>query len=256
MPFQVIGHRGAAGHAPENTLAGFRLALELGVDAVELDLHLCRDGVPVVIHDATVDRTTDGAGPVAELTSAELKRLDAGAWFDREYAGERIPFFDEALGVLAGRVPIVLEIKERHRVDLLLERLGAALGRHRRVDVVISSFSADSLRLARERLPEIPRAWLIRGEIAADVDGVLAAVAAFEPAELCPPALNVSEAWVARAHAAGYRVRTWGIPSGETGAMVRAMRHVLRAGADGTTADFPDVMRSTLRAYEASLRPS
>src|SRR5919202_3540380 len=87
---KVVGHRGAMGHCPENTLASFARALELGADWIECDVHLSRDGVPVVIHDETLDRTTDGHGLVAEHTLAELKQLDAGAWFGAAYAGQRI----------------------------------------------------------------------------------------------------------------------------------------------------------------------
>ncbi|HEY4721683.1 MAG TPA: glycerophosphodiester phosphodiesterase family protein, partial [Anaerolineae bacterium] len=85
----VIGHRGASAAAPENTLAAFNLAVLLGADAVELDAKLSKDDVPVVMHDPTVDRTTDGRGRVADLTLADLKKLDAGSWKDAKYTGER-----------------------------------------------------------------------------------------------------------------------------------------------------------------------
>lgn len=97
----VIGHRGAARHAPENTLAGLRLAAAMGVSCVEFDVRLTADGVPVLFHDETVDRTTDGHGRLAAFRLAELRRLDAGAWFDRRFAGERVPTLAEAIEVLA-----------------------------------------------------------------------------------------------------------------------------------------------------------
>src|SRR4051812_14929099 len=81
----IMGHRGAMGHAPENTMASFRKAVELGVEAIELDVHLTSDGKLVVIHDETLDRTTDGQGPVVAKTLAELKALDAGSWFKPEF---------------------------------------------------------------------------------------------------------------------------------------------------------------------------
>src|SRR5215213_901611 len=87
----IVGHRGAMGYAPENTLASFERAVALGVDAVECDVHLSADGVPVVIHDHTLDRTTDGHGLVADHTLAQLKALDAGAWRGAEFAGQRLP---------------------------------------------------------------------------------------------------------------------------------------------------------------------
>lgn len=93
----VIGHRGAAGHAPENTLAAFRKGLALGADGVECDLHMSRDGHLVVIHDETVDRTTDGTGRVGDLAMGALQALDAGSWFDPACAGERLPTLDQLI---------------------------------------------------------------------------------------------------------------------------------------------------------------
>ena len=94
-------HRGAAGLAPENTLAAFRMAIELGVDGTELDLQATKDGVVVVIHDDTVDRTTDGRGRIGDLTLAEIKRLDAGAKFSPAFQGERIPTLSELIEVVS-----------------------------------------------------------------------------------------------------------------------------------------------------------
>src|SRR5690349_24766663 len=91
----IVGHRGAMGYAPENTFASYERALVLGADAIECDVHLSADGVPIVIHDHTLDRTTDGQGPVRDRTVAELKRLDAGAWRGPEFAGQRLPTPEE-----------------------------------------------------------------------------------------------------------------------------------------------------------------
>src|SRR5919204_3658410 len=93
----VVGHRGAMGYCPENTMISFARAVELGADWVELDVHLTRDGALAVIHDETLERTTNGKGLVREHTLDELKRLDAGSWFAPAYAGERIPSLDEEL---------------------------------------------------------------------------------------------------------------------------------------------------------------
>src|ERR1700680_1196286 len=108
----VVGHRGAMGHRPENTFASFEHALELGADWIELDVHLTRDGALAVIHDESVDRTTDGHGLVKDHTLAELKRLDAGAWFGPEFAGQRIPALDEVLiWAREGNTVVDIEIK-------------------------------------------------------------------------------------------------------------------------------------------------
>src|ERR1043166_3256151 len=108
----VVGHRGAMGHCPENTMASFERGLELGADWIELDVHLTRDGGLAVMHDETVDRTTGGHGRVQDYTLAERKRLDAGAWFGPAYAGQRVPTLDEVLDWARGRDAILdIEIK-------------------------------------------------------------------------------------------------------------------------------------------------
>lgn len=149
---QVTGHRGAAGLAPENTLRAFRLARELGCDAVELDVQLTRDGELAVIHDALVDRTTDGSGPVAGFTMAELKRLDAGE-------GERIPTFAEVIALLADSpVHIQIELKgpdTARPTAELIEKGGLV---HR---VTLTSFFHRRVVRAKEILPEARTGILI-----------------------------------------------------------------------------------------------
>lgn len=99
---EIIGHRGFSARAPENTLAALRLALRSGADAVEWDLHVAACGTPVVIHDATLERTTDGTGAVADTRAEALRALDAGSWFDPRFAGEGVPTLREALAEVAG----------------------------------------------------------------------------------------------------------------------------------------------------------
>ena len=99
-----VAHRGASGNYPENTLIAFQRALEISVDEIELDLHSTRDGHLVVMHDAAVDRTTDGTGAIGELTLAEIKALDAGGGFAEQFRGERVPTWEEALDLVQGKV--------------------------------------------------------------------------------------------------------------------------------------------------------
>ena len=108
----IVGHRGAAGIAPENTLTSFREAVRIGSDWLEFDVRLSSDGVPVIIHDSTLKRTTNGRGPVRARPLTELRRLDAGSWFDTRFAGEKIPTLDEVLK-LGSRVRLNIEIKAR-----------------------------------------------------------------------------------------------------------------------------------------------
>ena len=107
----VVGHRGAPTLAPENTIPSFKRAVELGVDFVELDVRATKDGALVVVHDETVDRTTNGSGRVAEMTLGEVKELDAGSWFSEEYAGVEVPTLDEVLSELGDSVGYVVELK-------------------------------------------------------------------------------------------------------------------------------------------------
>lgn len=145
----VVGHRGNRAHAPENTLESFGQALALGVDALEFDVHLTRDGVPVVIHDPTVDRTTDGRGAIAAMTLAELKRLDAGARFTTDggrswpYRGRgiTIPTLAEALE-FTGRVPLIIEVKALDAAEPTLAALQRAGAEGR---VLIGSFKDAAL---------------------------------------------------------------------------------------------------------------
>jgi glycerophosphoryl diester phosphodiesterase len=141
----VVAHRGSRQRAPENTLAAFRMACEDGADAIEFDVQFTRDGVPVVIHDRLLDRTTGGHGEVERHTYRELRRLSAGMWFRREFSSERIPSLEEALALLAGRTGINIEIKtsgrdRASRVPAAHEILQLVRQHHHGPPILISSF--------------------------------------------------------------------------------------------------------------------
>ena len=150
----VIGHRGNRAHAPENTLESFREAVALGVDAIEFDLHVSRDGALVVTHDETLDRTTNGSGPVAMHTTAELGRLDAGARFTRDGGrtfpwrgrGATVSTFDEIIESLPGDLPCIIELKTPAATELL----GVAIRRHGIAHrVIVAGFDPDATRPLR-----------------------------------------------------------------------------------------------------------
>ena len=127
---EVIAHRGASAYAPENTLAAFELAVEQNADWFELDCYLSQDGIVVVLHDTTVDRTTNGSGAVQELTLAELKTLDAGSWKGEAFTGEPIPTLFESLELAKGRIGVYVEVKnsanDAELVSQLLQMAGDA----------------------------------------------------------------------------------------------------------------------------------
>lgn len=161
--FGIIAHRGAAAIAPENTLAAMRLSFERGVDFVEADLHLSADGVPVLMHDPTVDRTTNGSGAVANLTLAELQTLDAGSWFGAEYAGERVPTLEQFLDELTPtNSRALIELKGQWE-DEQIEHAVQLLGDRYLVDrVAFESFEIENLQRLERLAPEFARVMLTR----------------------------------------------------------------------------------------------
>lgn len=161
----VIGHRGAAGHAPENTLASFAAAAALGVRWVEFDVRLTGDGALIAFHDETLERTTNGTGRVADATLADIRRLDAGAWFGAGFAGERVPTLEDVLAALQ-RLDLGANVEIKS--DKGREReTGHALVRGLRASwpatlpaPLVSSFNAHALAAAGDAAPEFPRALL------------------------------------------------------------------------------------------------
>ena len=153
-----IAHRGASGRAPENTLAAFKSAIEFGVDAVELDLHGTADGEIVVIHDSTLDRTTDLRGYINETTLETIQSADAGGWFDAEFAGESVPTLTEALACIGKAAIAVLEIKD----PLIAEAVVAKIHETDTLDfTVVISFHTAVLQTIRALEPRIATGWLI-----------------------------------------------------------------------------------------------
>ena len=153
-----IAHRGASGIAPENTLVAFKKAIEIGVDAVELDLHGTVDGEVVVIHDTALDRTTNHRGSVNQTALETIKRADAGGWFAPEFVGEPVPTLTEALECIAKQTIAVLEIKD----PLIAETVVAKIRETHTQDIaVIISFHTTVLQTIRSVEPRIPTGWLI-----------------------------------------------------------------------------------------------
>ncbi len=122
----VIAHRGNSGPAPACTMAAIRQAVELGADMIELDVRPSRDGVPVIIHNSTVDDTTDGSGEVSSMSLAQLKELDAGSWKDEQYAGERIPILTEVLEFCSGKINLSLDLKDEAVVPAMIKAIQEA----------------------------------------------------------------------------------------------------------------------------------
>jgi len=239
--FMVIAHRGASSYAPENTLAAFDLAIRVGVRHIELDVHASRDGHIVVMHDDTLDRTTNGSGPVSNHTLAALRELDAGSWFGAAFAGERVPTFDDVLSRYGGRIHIHAEIKG-HSASLSQQTADLVRQRGLVGHVTITSFQKVRLEEIRAHAPELARGWLVP-EVS---DAVIAQARAMGLRQICPRYGTVTAELVKRLHAEGWVVRAWGV------ATEALMQQVVAAGADGMTVNFPD----TLIAYLAHVSTS
>ncbi|MFJ9627082.1 glycerophosphodiester phosphodiesterase [Streptomyces sp. NPDC091280] len=222
MNFLTIGHRGVMGLEPENTLRSFVAAEQAGLDVIELDLHLSRDGALVVMHDADVDRTTDGTGPIAARTLDELRTLDAGR-------GERVPTFEEVLDAV--RSPLQAEIKDLAAARALAEVM------HRR-DLVgrveVSSFHDEAITEIARLVPGV-RTALIAGRFGPDVvERATEAGAETVCLNIRRLTLEVVEA----ARKADLRIIGWVVNTQDHLRLVRALE------LDGATTDYPEIKRT------------
>jgi len=240
-----IAHRGASTAAPPNTLAAFEKAVELGADGIEFDVHLSADGVPVVIHDSTVDGTTDGSGRVARMTLAQLKRLDAGASFDPTFAGERIPTLEEVLETMGNRLLLNIELKTVSSRDNGLERAVIAQIKRCGLDddnrVLLSSFNPLSLRRAKKIAPHIPTGLLYAPYLPPPLRSAWLAFLAPHEARH-PEHTMVNARYMAWARQRGYRVNTWTVDDPDE------MRRLIGLGVDSIITNVPDVLHSVLES--------
>ena len=233
----VVAHRGGAGLAPENTLAAFRMALEVGADAIELDVRLTRDGRVAVIHDRTVDRTTGGRGPVGSYTLAELKALDAGSWFGPQYLGERVPTLEEVFDAVPGDFPVYVEMKARGpgAWPLVKSVAGIIRGRGRWDGTMVASFNPVPMALLRAMEPRIVRGyiWSSHHPLPLRARWMCPLV---NPHWFAPDRGSLDTGWLARFHAQGKRVAAWDL---DVGADMRELREM---GLDAAVTDRPDIL--------------
>ena len=239
---RIVGHRGACGYAPENTLESIRTAAEMGVAWVELDVKLSRDGVPVIFHDDTLDRTTNGSGPIAARDWMDLQELDAGSWFADSFAGIKIPSLEETLEVLIDTgLGLNLEIKpcagrEVETASVALDMLSRIWDEHDKL--LISSFQAVCLETAQELTPDWYRGLLLWHD---DMPDDWQALVEY----LDVAAVNISDQLADRAFIEEIMelrkaVGVYTINDGQ-----RA-RKLVRFGADALFSDMPDVIQEAL----------
>ena len=229
---RVFGHRGAMGYAPENTMASFRRAVELGVDAVELDVHLTADDAVVVIHDPFLERTTNGRGAVRAHTLDQVRELDAGAHFGPEFAGERVPTLGEVLAWARERCVVDVEIKGGPApYPGIAERVVELLTEHAMLDrSIVISFDHPTVRRVKSLAPGLATGVLYSCR---PIDPVALAGAAAADA-LLPHWSYCAAEDVERAHAAGLSVHPWA--TSEAG----EIRALLAMGVDSIASNHPD----------------
>jgi len=229
-----IAHRGASGNFPENTVCAFRAAIDAGAEMCELDVQLSRDGAIVVIHDETVERTTDGKGEVAELTLEELKRLDAGAKFKGgAVKGERIPTLDEVFSVTSGKCGLNIELKAgglEHQVAQIMQARNAL------ADSIVSSFDWEYLKNIQQLHFNI-RVGLLAEE--KPVDLMMNAVA-MRAHSINPRWDMVTSDLCKAAHERGLKVYTWTVDADAR------MRALIACGVDGIMTNYSERLRKVV----------
>jgi glycerophosphoryl diester phosphodiesterase len=242
FPVLAIAHRGFSGAAPENTLAAFKRAMDVGSDMIELDVHLSKDGQVVVIHDDTLKRTTTGIGRVADFSLEELKQLDAGKWFGSRFFGEKIPTLKEVLDLTRNKIPIHIELKEgglgRYTITDLADRSLEEVEKAGLLDqVLFGSFSLSAVDRIREKHPRLPVVLIYNKpwELPQDATGG-------RPIPIVSSSGKVlNQANASKARQQGMKVFVWTLDQEEH------MGQFLNVGVDGIITNHPDKLIKILQ---------
>jgi glycerophosphoryl diester phosphodiesterase len=239
----LIAHRGASGngHAPENTLAAFQEAINIGVDCVECDVHCTKDDQIVVIHDSSLNRTTNMKGFIKEMTLSEIRNADAGSWFDQKFKEERIPTLKELLELTKGNVITVIEIKADNITDKVIRDVETSEAIS---EVVIQSFYPAAVKAVHEIKPEIPKALLVGGAIPIRrLTSILELI--HNVSKIGASMLNLSSniitpKLVKESHKRGISVWAWTVDD------EIEMKKLEDMGVDGITSNYPARLKSTI----------
>lgn len=233
----VIGHRGASAHAPENTLASFQLAFQDKADAIEFDVKLSADKKVVIIHDTTVDRTTNGVGKVARMDLSALKKLDAGGKFAENFKGERIPTLEEVFERFGNQILMNVELTNYSTPfdDLVVRVVGLVKAYKVEDRVIFSSFLARNLRLARRLLPEVPCGLLVYSGWLGLYPRRFGWKKKFQA--LHPYLTDVNQELVRSVHNSGKRIHVWTVNGKEE------LKSMLAHNVDGIFTDDPGMLR-------------
>ncbi len=232
-----VAHRGATGYAPENTIAAFDKAVEMKADYIEIDVQRSKDGELVIIHDTTVDRTTDGTGKVKELTLEQLRALDAGSFMGEQFKGEKIPTFEEILDRYHGKVGILIELKAPELYPGMEESVAQEL-KERNLDhpqnekIIIQSFNFESMKKMNQLLPKVP-IGVLTSSITDTSEQALKEFSAY--ADYFNPHYGiVTKDLVDQVHSLGMKISSWTVRSQE------AADFLLSMDVDAIITDYPD----------------
>ncbi len=231
---RITAHRGASHDAPENTLIAYVKALEAGAGAAELDVHQTADGELVLMHDETVDRTTDGTGPVWALTLAELRSLDAGSWFNNSFSGESVPTLREVVRFAKGMIVLNIEVKVSREEPGIAEKVITIIREERfEQDCFITSFDRHTVEEVKRLAPDLRVGFIFGRDYPENVfDGVWEILS-------CNVVI-VDSTFIARAHRAGKEVHVWTVNDEVT------MRRLLALGVDSIITDRPALLTQVL----------
>jgi glycerophosphoryl diester phosphodiesterase len=234
---KVVAHRGASHQAPENTLASVELAWRLGADAVEVDVHLTQDGRIVAIHDPTTDRTAGTHLEIAATHSSHLRRLDVGRYKHPRFAGERIPYLEEALQTVGPGRQLFVEIKCGPEILPPLAETIAASGK--RSQTVLLGFDLDTMKAAKKMMPDVPAFWLCDKRLLTSYDRSIARKAKAGGVDgLDVHWSGITRRFIRTVKAAGLQLYIWTVDDPAQAVRLKAM------GADGITTNCPGRLKS------------
>lgn len=242
----IIAHRGSSTHAPENTLAAFTLAADQGADAIELDVTLSRDGQIVVIHDDTLERTTNGHGRVDQLPYAEIAQYDAGAKFNAKYAGERVPLLSQVFEAVGQRLLINVEIKSTTIKTTGLEaKVIDLIRQHGLIErVIVSSFNPLALIKVKRAEPRLACGLLYSPDEPIYLSRAWLAPLIPNLEARHPQANTVTPEVVKQIHARGQKINVWTVLAASE------VKALTAAGVDGLIGNDPVMMRNALMSNQ------
>lgn len=243
---KIIGHRGASGLSPENTLVSIKKAIDLNADIIEIDVHQTKDSVIVVIHDETVDRTTNGEGRVRDLTFREIKILDAGSWFNKKFKNERIPSLEEVLALIDGKCGLMIEMKGSDDIyPGIVKRVYNLINKYNGIKwCIIQSFNDEFL----QSFHSIDSTIVLNKLIAFDIPFLpvfidnsihTGNISDYDYVD----AININKIFLTQGkieniHSAGYQVNVWTVNDSLD------IEDYFRLGADGVITNFPNYKRN------------